>query len=87
MSITKPEQEFQCLNCGSTRCGAELQVGISYSGDNPWSYVAGRDVCSDCKAVLPRPLSRRWNQETYENARTVWLDKFKDSYPGSHTGA
>jgi hypothetical protein len=87
MPVAKPEQEFICLNCGSTRCDAELQVGVSYRGDNPWSYVAGRDVCHDCKTVLPRSLARRWNQETYESARAVWLEKFKDSYPGSRTGA
>lgn len=81
MSIASSEQEFICLECGSQRCAAELRVGVRYCGDNPWSYVAARDVCHDCKAVLPRPLARRWNGESLESARSVWLERYEGSYP------
>ncbi len=87
MTNTPAEKIFICLECGSTRCGSELQVGVSYSGSNPWSQVASRDVCHDCGTVLPRSLSRRWNYDDVEAARMVWLQEFKDTFPGRLNGA
>jgi len=77
-----PEQEFICLECGSTRCGAEELVGVRRSGDNPWSYVASRDTCRDCETTLPRALARRWNGETIAEAKAIWSEKYKDTFPG-----
>jgi hypothetical protein len=75
------EETFICVECGGTMCGEEMQVGVKYYGDNPWSYVAARDVCFDCKTVQPRALSRRWNAATMNEARALWVEKFKASAP------
>lgn len=71
------EAHFICIECGGTRCAEEMHVGVKYSGDSPWSYVAARDVCYDCKTVQPRALSRRWNAISYDYAKVVWNEKFK----------
>jgi hypothetical protein len=87
MTTASNEKDFICLECGSARCGSELQVGVSYSGSNPWSRVASRDVCHDCGTEIPRSLSRRWNHDDLESARMVWLLEFKDTFPGRRKGA
>ena len=75
---TSAEKEFICLECGSRRCGEELQVGVKYAGENPWAYVAARDVCFDCGTEQPRALARRWNHATVEDAKATWVENFKN---------
>lgn len=71
------EKPFSCPECGGHRAAGDIMVGVKYSGENPWSYVAARETCGDCGTEIPRSLSRRWNLETAEEARAIWIDKFR----------
>ena len=75
------ENDFICLDCGSTECGEEMQVGVRYSGDDPWSYVGARDACRACGVVLPRALARRWNGQTLDEAKAIWSEKYRSTSP------
>ncbi|WP_447593119.1 hypothetical protein [Aquipseudomonas campi] len=71
------ESEFICLECGSKNSIEQIHVGVKYIGENPWSYVAARERCGNCEVILPRALARRWNNESLEQAREIWLLKYK----------
>lgn len=71
------EKSFICPECGGTHAASWSRVGVKYLGDNPWDYVAARETCRDCGSEVPRSLSRRWNLETAEEAKAIWLEKFR----------
>lgn len=72
------ENEFICLECGFKSSNEQIHVGVKYSGENPWSYVAARERCGSCNVIFPRALARRWNNESLESAREIWLTKYKN---------
>ncbi len=74
---TPPENEFVCLECGSEISGEQIQAGVSYSGDDPWSHVAARERCYKCGVEMPRFLTRRWNNESVKDARNIWIEKYR----------
>ena len=75
------EDPFVCVECGGLRCAEEMQVAVKYSDENPWSFIAARDVCYDCKSIQPRALSRRWNVNSYDEAKKIWCEKFRENAP------
>ena len=75
------ESPFKCVECGSEHCAEEMQVGVKYAGENPWAYIAAREVCYSCKSVQPRALARRWNNESFDEARQVWHERYRQLAP------
>jgi DNA-directed RNA polymerase subunit RPC12/RpoP len=73
-----PEPEFICLECGSKQWRSEMHANTMMTPDDPWSMATSRVECWDCGAIMPRELARRWNNISIEEAKKVWVEKFRN---------
>ena len=72
---------FKCPECGSNKIGSNICVSTDWSvtGEvtTPWSFVLQQICCGNCDTYIPAHIGERWNDITYEEAKTDWIKIYK----------